>query len=75
MLIYSIYSDISFYKKGTFHQKKGRFRCYGEMGGGHVPPVPPSSHSTGAMHNLFIDCHYSECINICSRRVSCVRAG
>jgi hypothetical protein len=36
-----IYSDISLYKKGTFHPKKGTFGPSKKWGGGHVPPVPP----------------------------------
>ena len=36
---YSIYSNISLYKKGTVHHKKGHFeQIWGWGGGGHVPP-------------------------------------
>ena len=41
MLIYSIYSDIRLYKKGTFHHKKGHFWSFENIGGGRAPCTPP----------------------------------
>jgi hypothetical protein len=49
LVLISIYSDISLYKKGTFHHKKGHFSSQKrdtfsplkKLGGGHVLPVSP----------------------------------
>jgi hypothetical protein len=47
--LYSIHSDISLYKKGTFHHKKGHFWSFEKTGGGGAlapcaPLVPTPLH-------------------------------